>query len=74
MGKRISLTLTLEDYEHLRAYLRQKRRWKDPASLARDAIFQLIARNPLTEAQDERARKGHGEAPVERSAVLREGS
>lgn len=73
-GRRISITLSRDDELYLRAYLRQKKRWRDLASLARDAIFQLIARNPLTKAQTARAAQGGGDGQEEPSAVLRKAS
>jgi hypothetical protein len=72
-GKRISITLSPGDEYYLTAYLKQKKRWRDLAALARDAIFQLVARNPLTEAQTTRAIQGDGSEPEEGSAVLRRG-
>lgn len=73
-GRRISITLTRDDELYLRAYLRQKKRWKDLPALFRDGGFQLVARNPLTPDQVTRAVHGDGNPREGRSAVLRGGS
>jgi hypothetical protein len=72
--KRISFTVTGSDYYLVRAYIREKRRWKDAAALARDALFQHIARNPLSEAQVARVGQEQGEGGEAGLAVLRGGS
>ena len=46
MKNRISFTVTAEERAEIEAYVKSKRRWRDPAALARDAIFQLIERYP----------------------------
>ena len=53
---RISFTITDEERAEIERYVKCKKRWRDPAALARDAVWQLILRNPL------HARKAHGGA------------
>lgn len=69
--RRVSFVLTASDYYYVRAYVREKRRWKDPAALARDALFQHISRNPLSEAQEARVEEEQGEGGESGHATLR---
>jgi hypothetical protein len=69
--KRISFVISGSDYYYVLAYVRQKRRWKDPAALARDALFQHIARNPLSEAQEARIEEERALGGEDGHAVLR---
>ncbi len=45
--ERISLYLTKGEKGEIEAYCREKKRWKRPSDLGRDAIYQLMARNPI---------------------------
>jgi hypothetical protein len=47
MMPRISFTVTQEERLRILAYVRCKRRWRDPAALVRDATFQLMERYPV---------------------------
>lgn len=67
---RISLTVTVPEYNYIRAYIRQKRRWRDAAALARDALFQHIHRNPLSKAQEARLEEEQAEEEKAGHAVL----
>ena len=44
---RISFTITDEERAEIEAYCHAKKRWRDPSALARDGVWQLIARNPV---------------------------
>ena len=44
---RISFTVTDEEKTEIMAYCQRKKRWPTPSHLARDAIWQLMARNPI---------------------------
>ena len=80
MTHRIQFYVTDEEYEAIQEYCRRKRRWRTPADLARDALWQLSTRNPLYVKKGPRtARKGaDGSGPQNgdkgHSAVLRSGS
>lgn len=54
---RISVTITDEERIEIEAYCHAKKRWRDPAALMRDAIWQHIARNPVC------AEKGRKQTP-----------
>ena len=43
---RISFTVTDSERAEIEKYVLSKRRWRDPAALARDALFQLMERYP----------------------------
>lgn len=74
-SKRLSITETRPgEFDYLRAYIGEKKRWKDLPALFRDGAYQLIARNKLTAAQEARARARQEDRPVGPSAVLREAS
>jgi hypothetical protein len=57
---RITVCFTPEDGQEIEHYIRQKKRWKKPADLARDAIEQLMTRNALTDAQRRAITEGYG--------------
>lgn len=69
--KRISFVVTQDELATVKAYCEEKRRWKDPAALARDALWQHIARNPLSRLQEARVEEGRGGGMETGHAVLR---
>ncbi len=71
--KRISFIISEEELATVKAYCDEKRRWRDPAALARDALWQHISRNPLSRLQEARVAESIKEVLRSRSAVLREG-
>ena len=44
---RISFTVTGEEKAEIEEYCRAKKRWRLPSDLAREAVWQLMARNPV---------------------------
>lgn len=43
----ISFGVTAGEKEEIEYYVRHKKRWRTNADLARDALWQLMARNPV---------------------------
>ena len=56
---RISVCFTPEQGQEIKDYIGQKKRWKGPSDLARDAIEQLMTKNPLTAAQRRAIEESH---------------
>ena len=50
----ISFSVTVEERAEIEDYCRRKRRWRTPSDLARDAVWQLMARNPIWKKQNEK--------------------
>jgi len=57
---RISVCLTPEHGQEVEDYIGQKKRWKKPSDLLRDALVQFMAKNKLSAAQERRVRELHG--------------
>lgn len=47
MNRFISFGVTEEEKVEIEEYCRRKKRWKSPADLARDAVYQLMSRNKV---------------------------
>ncbi len=45
--KRISFSVTEDEKAEIEEYCRHKKRWRTPSDLARDALWQHMARNPI---------------------------
>lgn len=58
----ISFGVTEEEKAEIEDYCQRKRRWKNPSDLARDALWQLMARYPATRKH------------AQKDAVLKKGS
>ena len=47
MNRFISFGVSDEEKHEIEVYCQAKRRWKAPGDLARDAVYQMMARNPV---------------------------
>ena len=45
--ERLSFSLTKDEKREIEDFCRKKKRWKRPSDLARDAVYQLMARYPI---------------------------
>ena len=46
MRREVRFSVSLSEYAEIQAYVDAKKRWKGVSDLARDALYQLITRNP----------------------------
>ena len=51
MIRYVSFGVSEKEKEDIERYISSKKRWKDVGSLARDALYQLMARYPLAKKQ-----------------------
>ena len=56
----ISFGVTGEEKAEIEAYCQRKRRWRTTSDLARDALWQLIARNPIYKKHAQKETKTEG--------------
>ncbi len=45
--ERITFSLTKAEKRRIWDFCKEKKRWKSPSDMARDALYQLMARNPI---------------------------
>ena len=50
----ISFSVTEERKREIEVFCERKRRWKNPSDLARDAVYQLMARYPVYRKKGEK--------------------
>ena len=64
MNRFISFGVSDEEKHEIEVYCQAKRRWKAPGDLARDAVYQMMARNPIYKKNGKDGSK-NGDLPLD---------
>jgi len=63
----ISFTVSMEEKRQIEEYCRAKKRWRLSSDLARDALWQLMARNPVYKKRAQKEAKTEGVSDLPRT-------
>jgi len=64
---RISISFTREEKTEIMDYCQRKKRWRTASDLARDGLWQLMARNPIYKKHAQKEAKAEGVSDLSRT-------